>query len=217
MDILVGATVYGTDGKLGEVQRLIADARTDTITDLVVKHGTFFGTERVVPMVHVVGVKEDGCVRLDLDERTFQIMDGFTDEPVTGPNPDYVGPPTDDLQGTYRGNLVYDAAVAAGPLLLFAGKPLGYPGGEQVTPDELQPPAIAAGTAVLDVNGEQVGEVGEVGVDAESGGISRLTVQRGLLFKDEGELPLGWVKSLSSEGILLHVPKDEVEAALARS
>jgi uncharacterized protein YrrD len=213
MEIMIGSEVHGTDGKLGEVQGVIADARTDTITDLVVKHGFIFTNARIVPLAHVVRV-EDGVVYLDLDERGFEAMDGFAEE-IKAPNPDYVGPPDYDLQGTYRGNFVYKSQIAS--FGQFQGKPMGYPGGEQLTPDLRQRPSIESGDDVLDVAGERIGEVGEFGLDPETGAPTRLTVKQGMLFKRETELPPDWVKDLSDDGVMLSVTKDEVEARFARS
>jgi uncharacterized protein YrrD len=41
---------------LGEVQRVITDAASDRVTDLVIKHGFLVGRERIVPLAHVQGV-----------------------------------------------------------------------------------------------------------------------------------------------------------------
>jgi uncharacterized protein YrrD len=212
MNISTGADVMGADGKLGEVERLIVDARTDQVTDLVIKHGTLFGKRRIVPLTHVTRV-EDGCVYLDLDGKGFDTMDGYAEERL-GPNPDYVGTPNMDLQGTHRGNQVFEETVAAGAMggLGPVGKPMGYPGGEQLTPDFMQRPAIAPGMAVITADGEKVGEVGDVSIAADGGALTRVTLKRGMLFKHETELPLAWVRDLGSEGVLLNVLKAEVEA-----
>lgn len=211
--ITIGADVIGTDGRLGEVTRVIADAHTDTVTDIVVKHGSLLAArERVVPIVHVARVA-DGAVHLDLDKQGFERMDGFSDE-RHGPNPDYVGPPPADLQGTYRGNFTYDAQWAAGAAGAISGKPMGYPGGEQIAPDFLQRPDIAKGTAVLAADGEKVGEVGEFAVEPESGRPLRMTLRRGTLFKHEREVPLSWIQDLSSDGVVLNVRKADVDQHL---
>lgn len=209
----IGADVLGTGGdKLGEVTRMIADARTDQVTDLVIRHGALLGKkERVVPITHVAGV-EGGRVHLDLDAEGLEAMDGFAEE-LVGPNPDYVGPPDADLQGTYRGNMVFRNMWAAGATYAFmGGKPMGYPGGERLSPDFIQRPAVREGTAVLAAGGDKVGEVSELSVDPATGRPARITLKRGLIFKTEMELPLEWVQDLGDDGVLLNVPKDRVEA-----
>lgn len=59
MEIKCGATVMGADGKLGEVMRVIYDRHTNSLDQLVIKHGTLLGVERVVPMRKVARAKGD--------------------------------------------------------------------------------------------------------------------------------------------------------------
>lgn len=214
-EVRLGAAVEGVGGRLGEVQRFIADAASDRVTDLVIKHGFLFGRERIVPLAHVQGVV-DGTVYLDLDEHGLEAMDPFTDEPLRGPDPDYVGPPDKDLEGTHRGNMVYEALAAGGPTFpLAAEKPLGYPGGEQLSPDNLSRPAIGRGTPVRDAGGDEVGAVAEMGINADDGRVTSLAVRSGLLGARTVSLPAPWVRALSDKGVILSVSKQAV-AAVAR-
>ncbi|MFN8558246.1 MAG: PRC-barrel domain-containing protein [Dehalococcoidia bacterium] len=210
MNLAIGADVIGADGKLGEISRVIVDARTDRVTDIVVRTRRFFGSERVVPIVHVARVGDDG-VHLDLDERAFGTMDGYADERRDGVT-DYVGTPGHDLDGTFRGNLTLDAAVAFGAAGYGAGKPLGYPGGERLERDFRERPALTKGMPVLAADGEKVGEIGELQLSAETGAPTRIVLERGILFNQDVDLPLEWVQDLTHDGVLLSVPKGEVEA-----
>lgn len=209
MEIAIGADVVGKDGKLGEVQRVIVDARSNHVTDLVVKHGFLWGNERVVPLSCVAGVT-DGAVRLDMDEAHFKTLNGFAPDHYHAPDPDYIGPP-----GFDHGEFLLDTAVASGSAAglgpASGAPPLGYPGGEQVTPDNMARPAYAKGMDVLDALGEKVGEVHEFAVDASSGKLTRLVLRRGFLLHHDTELPLAWVENLGDEGVLLNVGKAQVE------
>jgi len=214
MDVSIGADVIGTDGKLGEVQGVIVDARSEKVTELVVKHGGLFsGNARLVPLASVTRAEGDQ-IHVDLDKQHFDILNGFTEEGVRGPDPDYVGPPDADQQGTHQGNFEFRTTWAMGSMggLGTSGKPLGYPGGEQLAPDFSQRPAVVAGTPVLAADGEKVGEVGEFAATADTGTPQRLTMKTGFLFKKETELPADWIKAVTDDGILLHVAKSEVEA-----
>jgi hypothetical protein len=145
-------------------------------------------------------------------------MDPFTDEPLRGPDPDHVGPPDKDPEGTHRGTMVYDALTAGGPTFpLAAEKPLGYPGGEQLSPDNLSRPAIGRGTPVCDASGDEVGAGAEMGINADDGDgrVTSLAVRSGLLGARTVSLPAPWARALSDEGAALSVSKQAV-AALAR-
>jgi len=155
-EVGIGSAVEGTDGKLGEVHRVIVDARTNNVTDIVVKHGFVFGKERMVPLSYVDRVDDDGTVHVKLDEHGFEGMQAFADDRFHAPDPDYVGPP-----GFHNGTFLLDTVFfeSAGTGGGWAGKPLGYPGGEQISPDDMQRPMIEPGSPILDVDGEKIGEV----------------------------------------------------------
>lgn len=208
--IAIGADVLGTDGKLGEVHRLIVDARSNSVTDLVVKHGFLFGNERVVPLGCVTSV-EGGMVRLNVDEDGFARFNGYADDRYHAPDPDYSGPP-----GFSNEAFLLDMTVARGGQGFGNSEPpLGFPGGEQTSPDDIERPVIQAGSDVLDADAEKVGEVGEYSLDPDSGNLLRLTVKRGFLFKNETELPLAWVDQITDKGVILTVRKANVEALAA--
>jgi uncharacterized protein YrrD len=208
-EIKIGAEVVGRDGKLGEVHRVIVDARSNHVTDLVVKHGFLWGNERVVPLGCVGGV-EDGAVHLDLDEDGFKALNGFAPDHFHAPDPDYIGPPGMD-HGEFLLNSMVATGGGAGLGLSGGTKPLGYPGGEQVTPNNMQRPAYAAGMDVLDAMGEKVGEIHDFAVDSGTGRLTRLVLRRGFLLHHDTELPLAWVENLGDDGLLLNVSKTQVE------
>lgn len=211
MDIKIGDAVQGIDGQLGEVSRLIVDERSGQATDLVVKHGFIFGGERILPL-GMVRRADGNTVYVDMDEEQFKDLNGFA-EKVRDGDPDYVGPPSQDLDGTFRGNAAFDQAWAIGPLggIGGAAKPLGYPGGEQLSPDLTQRPAIATGMSVLDRYGEKVGTVGELAIRPDDGAPTHVTLRRGLLFKHDTPLPSEWIDSVGTDGLVLSVTKAEVD------
>lgn len=211
MDIKIGDTVQGTGGQLGEVSRLIVDERSGQATDLVVKHGFIFGGERILPLGMVRRV-DGNAVYVDIDEDQFKDLNGYADKVRDG-DPDYVGPPPQDLDGTFRGNAAFEQAWAIGPLGGIGGsaKPLGYPGGEQLSHDLIQRPALATGMSVLDRYGEKVGTVGELAVRPEDGVPTHVTLRRGLLFKHDTPLPAEWIDGVGTDGLVLSVTKAEVD------
>jgi len=207
--VQIGSPVEGTNGKLGEVHRVIVDARTNNVTDIVVKHGFVFGKERMVPLGYVERVDDAGVVHVKLDEKGFEAMEPYVDDRFHAPDPDYVGPP-----GFDRGLWLVDTLwlEAAGTGGTASGKPLGFPGGEQISPNDIERPAVAPGTPILDVDGEKIGEVHELAWEADGGKPTRLVMRRGTLFHTDTELPLAWVQNLSDEGVYLNVDRARVES-----
>ena len=94
----------------------------------------------------------------------------------------------------------------------IVGKPGGFPGGEETSPDAIARPTIASGTPILARDGEHVGDVHELTFAAPGGAPERLVMRRGHLFHTDTELPISWVQELSDKGVVLNVPRSEVEA-----
>ena len=215
MDIHIGQDVVGRDGKLGEVHRVIVDARSAHVTDLVVKHGSLFGSERILPLGCVAGV-ENNAVKVDLDQKAFEALNGFTDDRYRAPDPNYSAPP-----GFRNEEFLIDSAVAfsgGAPGAAHAGgATLGYPGGQQVSPDDMQRPAYSQGTPVLDAEGAKVGELERMAFDSTSGEPTHIVLRRGFLFHHEAELPMSWVQEHGDSGIMLNVNRAEVEQRLANA
>jgi len=212
MDVSIGTEVMGKSGKLGEVHRVIVDARSGHVTDIVVKHGFIFETDRIVPLSHVSRV-ENGVAVVDLDEAGFEAMNGFADDRYHAPDPSYVGPPGFD-HGEFLIDSMMASGSAAGPG--YGTPPMGFPGGEATSPVDMQRPAISAGTDVLDVNGAKVGEVGNISLSPEDGRPTHITLRQGRIFHRETSLPLEWLDELSDEGVMLKVTKSEVDALTNR-
>jgi uncharacterized protein YrrD len=209
MEVHIGSHVLGTGGKLGEVHRVIVDARTNNVTDIVVKHGSLMGKERMVPLGCVDHVEDDGSVYLNVDEKVFEAFEGFADDRFRAPDPDYVGPPG------FRGDAFLVESMWAGTGGTgagFGGKPMGYPGGEQLSPDDMQRPSIQPGTPIVDPDGKKIGEVHELAWQADGGSPTRLVMRSGTIFHTDTELPLDWIQNLSDEGVVLNVPRQRVEA-----
>lgn len=215
MDIAIGADVLGTNGKLGSVHRVIVDARSNTVTDLVVKHGFPFTTDRVLPLGLVRAVDQAG-VHADLDERGFEALNGFSDGHYRAADPDYTGPP-----GYSHDTFLLDAATAslgAGGTggFGYTSPPMGFPGGEEISPDNMARAIIQPGTDVLDADGEKVGEVEAFTASAATGEAGHITLRQGHIFTHDAPLPAEWIAELSDKGVVLRVRKAEVDELMAR-
>jgi hypothetical protein len=152
---------------------------------------------------------ENGVVHVDLDEKHFEIMDGYTDDRYHAPDPSYTGPP-----GFNNEDFLMDVTVAEGPTAGYAGgptPPLGFPGGQQITPDDMVRPAVSSGTPVLDSTGEKVGEVHEMAFASDGGAPTRLVARSGFIFHRDTEIPVSMIAEISDDGVMLNVAKADVE------
>ena len=72
-------------------------------------------------------------------------------------------------------------------------------------------PVIRHGMPILDLSGEKIGEVGDFAVDSADGMPVRLSARTGLLSKHERELPIGWIKELARDGVVLNLARHEMD------
>jgi len=212
MNVLLDAKALGTSGPLGHVQRFIFNPRNRRAGHLVVKSG-LLGHERIVPITCVTET-EPSEIHLDMDERTFEAMDDYTEAAYRAPETDYVAPPSEQGPGRSGADFQQDVMQALGDHSLSGGMPSGFPAGEQIVSDDEQLVVVSKGTPVFDVSGDKVGEVSDAGVDPQSEELVQLSVHKGLLSGD-AEVPLDLVEEIGVRGIRLSATKDEVFRAAA--
>jgi nucleotide-binding universal stress UspA family protein/uncharacterized protein YrrD len=207
-DVSIGAPVMGSEGKLGEVHRVIISPNLHRVTNLVVRHGFLFAGERVLPMDRVRRI-DGGVVYTDLTEQAFEALERFVEHRYGKPDPNTQ---TEVPVGYNQNEYLMDVVVAEGSA---AGLGTEVPPERAVPPptgpEDVDQPTLAPGLRVVDVNGEKVGEVHELSVAPDTGKPTRLTVRRGLIFRSETEIPPDWIQEYSDDGVVLNVAKDQVE------
>jgi sporulation protein YlmC with PRC-barrel domain len=210
MEITIGDPVHGRDGELGSVERFLIDPRTHTVEHIVVNPGVF-QDERIVPLDQIHGLA-DGVIGVDFGSEEFKSCEVYSDSVYHGRSRHDSGPPAYGNTTTSRGEFMMDETSALGSTAFMTGKPMGYPGDEQTVSDDEQFPSVAHGTEVVDVDGEKVGDVGSITVDATRGVPARFTLRRGLIFSNETEVPIAWFDRVLPGRVVLKVTKDQVDA-----
>jgi uncharacterized protein YrrD len=77
MNIRIGARVEASDGHVGDVSRIVVEARQRRLTQIVVRDGRVFGTERLVPMEDVTAATSEK-VLLGLTHAQFNLLAPFS-------------------------------------------------------------------------------------------------------------------------------------------
>ena len=208
--IEIGAEVNGTDGKLGEISRVIVE--DGEVTGVVVKHGALPPMEYVVPLTAVELTHEDGLKVNVTKDRLSHEFEPFDFTLYRMPDADYV--PPIGLTGFANAPYAGGTYIALGPRAFTAsGQPVPTEGLEPPPPLQHMPwSSISKGTDVVDRRGEKVGEVAELALDPASGDPSRVVVQSGFLRHRKRDLPLPWVEALEDDRIVLRVAREEMEA-----
>jgi sporulation protein YlmC with PRC-barrel domain len=150
-------------------------------------------------------------VHINLDAEKFEAMPDYAEAAYLAPITDYVAPPSLQDRGSTGAGFQVDVMLAVGDKGFAMDKPTGYPGGEQTVPTDMQIAVVTQGSPVLDVDGKAVGEIGEMGVDDKSGGLTRIVVRRARIVGNTIEIPSNWVERVTPSGVLLNVSERQLD------
>ena len=200
MNFVKGAEVFTAAGEsVGTISRIVIDAKTRDVTDLIVERGALLKEERVVPVGLVDLEHED---RITLRE-TNQTVDDFPRYEVT----QYVD--ADPGTGPYENveTAYWYPPVGFQMQLPHVGvHPAFVP--DEVPVTETSVPegriVISEGAQVISADDEHVGNVEQVIVDSENT-VSHFVIGKGLLLKEHKLVPALWVSSVDDDKIRLSV------------
>jgi uncharacterized protein YrrD len=182
MNIRIGAHVEATDGGVGEVSRIVVAARGRRLTEIVVRDGRFFGTERLVPTEDVSGATTEK-VSLRLSQAQFNQL------PPYSRTVEY----TPDTPDTFMGR------VAQHPYALDRS---------DVNEDEA---AFKGGEKVEATDGT-VGKVDEVIIDPSTYALTHIVLREGHLWHTRTvPIPIDNVDYARRDVVYLKVDKQHLE------
>ena len=194
-----GMDVFTASGeKIGKLSRVVIDAKTRDVTDIVVERGMFAGSEKVVPVGLVDLENED---RLSLRE-TNQGVDDFMDYETAH----YV--PLDRRDAPYE-NIETSFWYPPTNLQIQTGGVMPGPLPDQVIQTESGIPegrvTISEGAQVVSADDKHVGNVEQVIVDSDNNNATHLVVGRGFLLKEHKLVPVLWVTQVGEDKVYLSV------------
>ena len=197
-----GTEVFTATGeKLGTVSRVVIDAKTRDVTDVVVERGGLLSKdEKVIPV---------GLVDLENEERimlreTNQSVDDFLDYETTQYVPvEWAGAPYENVEATYWYPPVNFQMQLPRAGLISEAVP------DQVLQTETSIPegriAISEGAQVLSIDDKHVGNVEQVITNEESNTVTHFVIGKGFLLKEHKLVPAFWVSSMDGDKLRLSV------------
>jgi uncharacterized protein YrrD len=199
MNFAKGTEVFTASGeKIGTISRIVIDAKTRDVTDLVVERGALFKNEKVIPVGLVDLENED---RITLRE-TNQNIDDFLDYETTHYVPlEHAGVPYGDIETYYWYPPVNFPTPTGG--ILPGVRP------DYVLETESSIPegriAIAEGAQVVSADDKHIGNVEQVIADTETNNVTHFVVGKGFLLKEHKLVPAQWVKTVDEGKVYLSV------------
>ena len=208
MRFLKGAEVFTPrDESVGRISRVVIDAKTREITDLVVERGAVIKDEKVIP-ISLVNVENEDRITL---RETNQNIDDFLNYETTHyiPNDEVTEQPSDTIEMYYW----Y-------PPISFQFPTPGILPGGTVVPDfvhrtESAIPegrvAIGEGAQVIGADEKHIGNVEQVLADPQTNNVTHFVIGKGLLLREHKLVPAFWVSRVEEDKIYLLVESDIFE------
>jgi uncharacterized protein YrrD len=201
MRFVKGAKVFTATGEnVGAISRIVIDAKTRDVTDLVVERGALFKDEKVIPIGLVDLENED---RIVLRE-TNQNVDDFLNYETTHYVPvEEAGAPYENVEAAYWYPPVNFQMQVPRAGLISTTVP------DQVTPTETSIPegriAISEGAQVVSADDKHVGNIEQVIANSESNTVTHFVIGKGFLLKQHKLVPAFWVSSMDGDKLRLSV------------
>lgn len=208
MRFLKGADVFTATGeKIGSVSRIVIDAKTRDVTDLVVERGSLLSTEEKVIPVGLVDLENEDRITL---RETNQNVDDFLDYETTHYVPvENAGAPYENMEANYWYPPVNFQLQVPRVGLISDAVP------DQVAQTQTSIPegrvAISEGAQVLSADDEHIGNVEQVIADSESNTVTHFVVGKGFLLKEHKLVPAFWVTTMDGDKLRLSVEARQFE------
>ena len=202
MDIQLDAPVVSRDGAdLGKIDKVIFDPQSGQTKSIVVRKGMILARDVAIPTEHI-RVAAPTRVELDMSKQEIDALPDFVEADYSWPPQNWVAP------------YAWPAGAVLWPMAYPAATPVSGPADEELErarQRDMQNAIIGHGAEVVAIDGEKVGSVENMMVDPATHKPSRVILRRGVLFKEDVELPGDWVSSVDDEKVVLNVDKVTVE------
>lgn len=196
MRLNVGAPVYDrNDRRIGAIDRVVIDPRTNAITHIVIHKGNFLPRDVVVPANRVVVHHEDD-VQIKLTDDEVDALPDFIESEFVAPPEGWI-PPTP-----------YPPAASLWPV--GAGY---YP----VVPVEQRKNVPANSFEIfegmdVECSDGKIGTIERIHFDEKTGEITSITVSSGLLFPNETLIPFSHeMQVVDEQRIVLPCPQKDMD------
>ncbi len=209
MLVLLGEEVVGTDGKLGIIDGIAIDPKSQTAEQIVMKSGFPVSHNRLIVLGHTTNV-EDNAVHVDLSRKEVDSLELYDSDAYHAPDPGGIDPADYNRAVPGAGKATLAETGASEPPQEFP-QFITVPDDDQAVPRDERLTVVADGTDVWDSDGKKIGDVHDFAVETSTGKPTRLTIKRGFFASDQ-EIPVEWVQQYSPKGVLLKVPLKQVQA-----
>jgi len=199
------AEVFASGGeKVGLLDRVVIDPTNMEVSHIVVKKGFLFNSSKVIPISFVDWGQEG--INLKKDAEELDKLPEFTDSSFVGVDPPYKS------EQFVNSVFWYPTANIAWWQSDFLS---WYPTQNnlfdmwKVIPEGKV--ALEEGAAVISKDGVNIGKVERVVVDPEGNHATHIVVSRGLINKENKQIPAYWIENITEEKVHLAIASNIFE------
>jgi len=215
MRVNLDAKVRASDGEeIGSVDRAVVDPRTNEVTHMVVRTGTIFGRDIMVPREDLERATLEGdTIQLDLTRDELEQFPDFVMDQYGAPPPTWVAPAGYGFPSTgYAWPIAVDPMMGEMPMML----PDDDLDADLDEPDQV---TLTKGALVMDRNSDDIGVVDDVRFDVETGRLQGFVLRVGGALRtlfgggDTVEVSRHQIERVGESMVHLRLAKEEIEAA----
>ena len=196
-----GTEVFTASGeKVGTISRIVIDAKTRDLTDLVVERGAIAKQEKVIPIGLVDLEKEDQLMLRETNQDVEDFLDYETTYYVAV---EHAGAPYENVEANYWYPPVNFQMQVPRAGLVSEVVPDQVPQTETSIPEGRI--AITEGAQVVSADNEHVGNVEQIISGLGGNTVTHFVIGKGFLLKEHKLVPADWVDSMEDDKIRLTV------------
>ena len=208
MAVQLGAHVRTSDDQaVGSIERLIVDPASAEVRAAVIRKGLILTEDIRIPL-SALQERPDGELRLSCTADQVKELPRFHDAEYTAPPAGYASPlgyPSAALLWPVDCPLPVPTAGTPRPSLAESDEVLRQRG------VDLDKVVIAQGSDIIDRDGDKVGEIHSVTVDATTGRPTKITIRKGILFTEDVELSADTIERVTDERVYLTLDKEQLK------
>jgi uncharacterized protein YrrD len=209
MQFKANAEVVTTNGdKVGEIDRVVIDPKTDTITHIVIREGFLFTSDKVVPVDWITVTSKDTIVLNASKDKVDTLPDFEETHYVPREDSHY---PEDYAPAYYwYPSATVDWWTDPGYRTFFGAEaPPFTKVTTRATPDGTVP--LREGAKVYSSDDRHVGNVERVFADRDSERATHFVIEAGLIFKERKLIPTSWIDTMTEDEVFLGVSSEFLE------
>jgi len=221
MDFIQDAPVRSaTGGRVGHVDRVVIDPKTDEVTHIVVRKGLVFTEDKVIPVSLIASATAQG-VLLRQDVGDVQQLPPYQESHYIPADSPADLPPSRDTDPQRTRTHIALPVYAYPPFdVPFFNDRYGYGLGmppdlmvettTNIPKDEI---ALKEGAYVISRDNQHVGNIEQVLTDTSTNRTTHFIMSHGRLFKTRKLIPMQWVADLKEDQVRLAVTVAALEHA----